>query len=438
MRSIHLLFLIGSLFSITTLARPWRQGHPCPESIKTVLPGYSYTDETEKLDTFDSMVAVHEALTTCPDITSLDLRVTLMGCSSWPDRFNFPFKLEGGERYPALKELRLEGYRFDERQWETLPLRQSFGWGVFPWYESVTEWLLSGKAREWWKARTVDIDQRNKTNLDLWLEAMDWSHLETLALLDRNLPLEVVPQLASLENLDLSGSDVENIREVLRSLPTNHSLTSLTAVRGGGMLELETVLAYQGQALTKLELRAPEVQSMASPTYNISELRLLPHMAPDLEHLSINVHRNGTWPLETLEAISSNPSLRSADIWFDIVSECRRQDSYPGRYDEEPNLTCLGKDQYKLPYIDQPSSLELFKYMRQRKVGQELTNVTFWVGDWTRAWDGPLYFPDWIEGRRSKVSCSIGNEVGEEGWCVVEVGKEYWNWQKKDPYDVLQ
>ncbi|KAF2660595.1 hypothetical protein K491DRAFT_36989 [Lophiostoma macrostomum CBS 122681] len=447
MRLSHLFLFTSSFFSIFALATRWRQGHPCPESIKTVLPNSDRPlDENENGHTFDSMVAVHEALTTCPNISSLDLRVTLMGCSSWPDRFNFPFRLAGGERYPALKELRLEGYNFDERPWEKLALGKSYG---LPWYESLTEWLLSGTARKWWNARALDIDQRNKTNLDLWLDAMDWSHLEALAVLDRPLPLKDVPRLRSLEKLDLSGSDVENAREVIQTLPSQ-SLTSLTIVRSAEMLELETILSHQGKSLTVLELRSPEVQSKPSPAFNISELQFLPQLAPNLQHLSINVHRNGSWPLGTLEAISTNPSLRSVDIWFDIVSECRRQKP------EAPHIrdvrkweathgvdACNGEDQYQRPYIDQSSSLELFRYMRVKKIGQELANVTFWVGDWTRAWDGPLYFADWLEHRRSKVSCSIRAEGGEEGWCVVEDGKEYWkrgkywDWGGDDDYDMV-
>lgn len=56
------------------------------------------------------MDAVHAALSNCPNIETLDLRVTGLGCSEWPDRWDFPFNPTGGEKYPNLASLRLEGY----------------------------------------------------------------------------------------------------------------------------------------------------------------------------------------------------------------------------------------------------------------------------------------------------------------------------------------
>ena len=156
-------------------------------------------------------------------------------------------------------------------------------------------------------------------------------------------------------------------------------------------------------------------------------------MAPQLEHLGTNVHRNGTWPLETFDVIASMPSLRSLDLWLDIVSDCRRQkpDGYsrPKVLDEwrMANGECKGEDQYQKPIVNGTSALEVFKYLQDKKVGDSLSNVTFWVGDWSRPWDGALYFPEWIEGKRSKVACSTEGKLEGEQWCVVEEGRNYWN-----------
>ena len=158
---------------------------------------------------------------------------------------------------------------------------------------------------------------------------------------------------------------------------------------------------------------------------------------PNLTHLALNLHRNGTWPLETLSAISALPSVRTADLWLDIASECRRQkpdsDWRPPSEDEE----CIREDQYLLPFVNETSAPEVFEYMRNNKVGDELQNVTFWAGDWSRAWDGPIYIPPWIENRKTKVVCSAGgvDGRGDEVECVVEVGARYWEGRTYDYWD---
>lgn len=69
----------------------------------------------------------------------------------------------------------------------------------------------------------------------------------------------------------------------------------------------------------------------------------------------------------------------------------------------------------------------MFAFMRQEKQGLTLSNVTFWVRDWTRMNDRPWNFPEWLEGKRAKVVCTTdGDEEKDEGWCDVEAGEEYW------------
>ena len=53
---------------------------------------------------------------------------------------------------------------------------------------------------------------------------------------------------------------------------------------------------------------------------------------------------------------------------------------------------------------------------------------------------GPLYFPEWLEGRRSQVICSTEGKGEREGWCLVEKGEKYWEhkyahgWEDEDDW----
>ncbi|KAF1831265.1 hypothetical protein BDW02DRAFT_474822, partial [Decorospora gaudefroyi] len=214
----------------------------------------------------------------------------------------------------------------------------------------------------------------------------------------------------------------------VQALP-NHTLTSLTWVGRSKYTDLPNILKHQGKSLQSLEFRCQELECPRFlPTF---DYRILPTHTHNLRHLSANVHRNGTWPLDVLEHIAAIPTLRSADLWMGIQSECRKQ------YEDYTNSQrvmerefgkdyCKGEDQFQKPLLDDTSALKLFKYMRERKIGAGLDEVTIWVGDWTRAWDGPLYFPAWAEGIRAKVVCKAEADVNMKDWCVVEEGKEYW------------
>lgn len=75
----QLVLLLAALFPVATLARSWRADR-CPDAIKTLVPSYSGPGRDQK-STFGTMVSVHDALCSCPNITSLDLRVTGLGCT---------------------------------------------------------------------------------------------------------------------------------------------------------------------------------------------------------------------------------------------------------------------------------------------------------------------------------------------------------------------
>jgi len=87
-----IFFWICILFLSLVLANP----QPCSKPNTTEL---SYSSDGRGLD------RIYHALTTCPNITSLELDFELGGCTPSGDPWQFQFV--EGDRFPALKKLSL-------------------------------------------------------------------------------------------------------------------------------------------------------------------------------------------------------------------------------------------------------------------------------------------------------------------------------------------
>jgi hypothetical protein len=400
-------------------ARPWTPEDPCPINIKTVVSSdlcdYGTCSPESNMST---MGAVHAALLKCSNITALDIRVTGLGCSRWPDRWNFPFNRFGGDVYPRLESVRLEGYDFGGG-------RQRDAIGMKEWGRNVWKWIGGGNGHLSW----FFGDQWMKSNLQLWLDAMDWSAVSEFALIDDiHFSDEMLEKLPShLHNLRrLETTNVSFIRAL-----NNNTLTHLTYIAPSLPNDLPSILAHQNSSLTSLEFRCPELWC---PTFcsNV-DIAILPR---SLTYLSINVPRNGTWPMEYLEQIGSLSRLRSADLYMNIQSTCAQQrpklytSAYPAWERENAKGFCTGEEQFQRPFLGKEDAEELFTFMldvnrRREATGSGgLTEVTFWAGDWTRGWDGPLVVDElWVEGRKAKISCKVSEDGAR---CSVDDGEGYW------------
>ncbi|OAL57493.1 hypothetical protein IQ07DRAFT_582649 [Pyrenochaeta sp. DS3sAY3a] len=432
-----MLFALTFLVITSTLARPWQPTDACPEHIKAIMQGDPCTsygrkcDDTPQLQTMDS---IHSALSNCPNITSLDLHISGPDCTGWPDRRNFPFKPEGGEIYPRLKSLRLTRYYFDKSKeepwgpprWIHYPHWRSrlarWKHSLARWNRDIWTWLSEGDGLRWVQYKLLPQEQRRKSNFALWMDAMDASGIEELSIdeMTQEMVEKFPALLTSLRILESTSLPF------IQALP-NNTLTNLTWIGRAQPEDLSMILAHQGSSLQHLEFRCPELWCPSfTPGYDIS---ILLSNTKDLKSLSIDIPRNGTWPLEHLEAIASIPTLEKAELYLNIQSLCRQQ--YPKDYSAEwveyrRTDNCKGEDQFQKPYLDGNSALKLFKHMKEHKKGAELGEVTFWLGDWSPPWDGPLYVPPWAEGRRGKVVCKA--DIGEalENPCTLIYGEKYW------------
>ncbi|GKT40255.1 uncharacterized protein ColSpa_00436 [Colletotrichum spaethianum] len=416
-------FFVFSFFILTVSASS--PSFYCPTYIDTVVPSGQdrHYGKRELGDPFlATMHDVHSTLSKCSGIKSLKLRVTGLGCSEWPDRWSFPFDLSSRSHYPSkLEVLDLEGYQFDDSAWEEAsqpPYRTNSRF-----WDNI-EWLGSGRAWNWLKWFPLSPEQKAKTNLDLWIKAMDFSHIKELALrptLNRSPDLRhLIPELKSLRSLTVTG---QWAKDFILGLPEN-SLTSLSWLFSNETsASVLPVLRHHAQSLKRLEWREAESEYRQRKTMTPRQIAELGRMAPNLEKITFDINRNGTWPMEHLEALATNfPKVLNVTIFFEIASECRRQlqssweqGSYHEKWMSDESLSCNGIDSMAQPLLDHANAAKLFNFLREKKVGDEMTKAVFYAGDWERPWDGPMLVSDsWLEGRRAFMACeNIGN--GEMG-----------------------
>ena len=447
MKSVVAQLLLASSAAVAEESYDGRRSNDsCPTAIRQTIPAYSWTDgERVERPAFSSMAGIHAALLRCPDIATLQVRATLMGCSDWPDRFNFPFDPRGGSRYPSAPQvLSLEGY--DADQIEDNPCEDRF---APSWRERLTFWTQPRRAWRCLDYVPLPEAQRNKTNLDLWLDAMDFSQIHTLHLnhtdglytLTEQVVQKLPSRLTSLKSLavcDAVGEQfilalpISSLRHLSWQNPgrddRNGKVRDWDAALPDPLPPLEPVLRHQGSFLLSFDYHTDEYESLACPTLGVEELSQLVTLAPGLQSLTLDLSRqpDGTesggqhWPWENLRVLAQGlPELTDLTIYFDLASECHRVESRAnpwGLYKPGEVSNCT--EHHAQPRLNQTSAVEMARFLRQQQPGQRLRSVSFRAGDWTRPWDGPLRGGDsWLEGRRDSVDCRMDQPtaVGEGG-----------------------
>lgn len=422
MRSHAIAILLVTAVYPLVSAR-WDRDSTCPTEIKTTIPNGG--------SRYGSMTSVHETLLHCPDITSLDLKVSLRGCSSWPDRWNFPFAHNGNDAYPRLKTLILDGYDFasaeDTRPPWQIPFHEVNEYEL--WTTGLLNWLKQGYWMPWLQAQIYGYPPlaSPKPNIDLWLGAMDWSTIEELAIDGCKSPKIVAEKLPTL--LSSLRKLKSTNRPFIEALP-NNTLESLTWIGPHRVGSIQKILERHGRTLQELEFRCDEMECFSmSNKFNMS---VFTHMASNLTRLSINIPRNGSWPLESLRFIALLPKLRSLEIYSNLQSECQRQKPSIGSRAAMQHMTeygashCTGEDRFQKPLLSEHSAEEIFRFLKQVNNGGQLRNVTFRLGDWTPPWDGPLYQPPWLEHRKVEISCTEQVGTGEGNSCEMIQSLGYW------------
>lgn len=488
-----LLFIALLPWAVTALNYP-SSSHNCPTSIDAAIPKGLYSLRNDQGSSYGSMHELHSVMSTCPNITDIQLRIRLLGCSEWPDRWNLPFNQAGGDFYPSRPHtLSLEGYRFDESEWERCqpPPWMPHPDEVYPstwyrweaWWYTWSYWIESGKALQWFRLRGLPDEQRAKRNLDLWLDAMDFSAVRNLTLRDVRrsespvLVSSLSSQLAALEVLSISGPWGLDFLRALPGGSLSHLSWRFSGLAGqklkgsaGGSDDGNTYDIGDGQncryldcscernvqdadaALTEIWLRhgGPQLESLefrgmetahrtSREALPVSQLQTIAAAAPNLRSLTIDLdHGDGAWPEDSLRVLATEFSaLESLTLFLELSSDCGRKSERDAYYylsdrqasmrmqEEQRRQPCQGDDRFLKPFVNETTAAELFAYMKKMNVesgGGKLSKLTLYSGDWAPAWEGPLYISDWIEGRKAWATCS--EELGEEGTTITCEGKD--------------
>ncbi|KAF6802998.1 hypothetical protein CSOJ01_11217 [Colletotrichum sojae] len=339
-----LLFAVAAASPTSANSPPESPPFKYPTYIDTVVPGGQ--DESqgygqrEPGDPFlPTMRDVHDTLSNCSTIRSLKLRVAHLSCSRSPDGYTFPLEFPRGSHWHSkLETLDLDGYDFNEKPWDEGARLDPSSWFESE-YRRFRHWFTSGTARNWLKWLPLSKAQKNMTNLDLWLEAMEFSGIKTLRprqMSDKGPEVggvykrepgpdlaRLIPHLKLLESLTVRG---EWAKDFILALPQN-SLKHLSWIKSGQTgASVEPILRHHAASLRSLEWREPEADFRQRRVMTADQLAALGSMAPDLRKLTIDMNQNGTWPYEHLEVLATKfPKLTNATIFMEMTSECRRQ-----------------------------------------------------------------------------------------------------------------
>ncbi|KAM0431483.1 hypothetical protein ACHAPT_005461 [Fusarium lateritium] len=514
LRGLSLLF-ISSLAFIPTVVeadytdyddkQPWTRGDPCPDKIDAVIPVGS---------AFRTHRTVHEAMKTCKNITELSIYVGFFGCTGFPDRYSLPFDLDGSDHYlSAPQVLTLDSYEFDHSEWQSvlppgrhwsddddgswhssssssiivkavelyyrtrrlldyLPYPLSRLFNSYEWWD----WFNSGKAAKWYRWSRLPAEHRSKDNMELWLEAMDFSHVHTLSIKQHGSPkpkgnalLHRLPlALTSLRSLTIGGRWVDWKTELemweaepgplpkqklkpprppraldfIMALPAS-SLTNLTWTESATVDAdvFDAALRHHGPSLRQLKWINAEVERDPRPTLSTTQLRYLGSWAPELADLTIDLDRElEAWPSKKLKTLArSLPKLKELTIYLNLEDvNAQNETMHLYRHWDLPfTPQSLAK-----PLLDADGARDMFLLLQEAQSGDELETVLFREGDWDGLDDlATRSHMLSSEGLRNWARCTI---LGQDGVrlkdgprCYAECNMQYKRYKEGDYREFL-
>jgi len=350
---------------------------------------------------------VFAALSTAPNIKELDLFLYADGCDQGVGNpFAFSFLANPSARFSPLEVLRLDGYSLDERS------------------DGGIAWAWRGKREEWdakWKEHLDDDDDDaepppfperpaddGRTNLEAWMEAMDWSNLHTLHLAypsKTDLDRLRGPALPSLKELSIkAGAGWGATQDEIHSFMVNGTSNLLHSI------SLQNMGAESGNKLLKSLTTSPTLtQELRQFSYgaggenifflNESRLSALLARSPNIEYLDINVPRKFNMSIEgegLFNDILSTPTLKHLTLRFPSPDQhfagMGRWSELGDSYSEMRQKYMKGKDEGDEtdPLINHATATKLFEDMRGRKKEAELERLEFYVGDWDHRFEHRL------------------------------------------------
>lgn len=387
---------------------------------------------------------------TCSNITRVDLRNGGPSCTEFPDGYNLPFRPDGSDRYlSAPQVLSLYDYEFQKSELEymrsgtphwanddgTWPVSSSTNavirWateiyyrGRWKWDElsykfkypagltGYSAWNGDGIAQRWYDRRHTSIVRLSMDNMQLCLDAMDFSKVHTLSIEygntrpeEKGLLVDLPRALTGLENLSIQGRWLNWTKHLAEweaapgPLPKNKWSSSPPPPALDFILALpptlkkliwkesETVhedifnpvLKHHGTSLQHLQWTNHERGFKSRPILSEDQLRSLYKWTPGLISLTIDLERrNGALPQEELNILAETlPELRRLVVNLNLLDEKLLMN----------NTGYEDKKKHALDSIlDVEEGLDLFQGLIKAKVGKNFDTVEFLQGEWTDNW----------------------------------------------------
>lgn len=344
-------------------------------------------------DNFEDLELVFDILSNNPNLRELDLHFNTKGCLLGHSPFAFDFLSHPSARFPPLQVLRLTAYQLDERA------DGGYVWGYKDFVEDPrTDWNY---ARDGFPPVPERRADDGRSNLDAWLEIMDWSHLHTfditypdLATLDK-LRGRVLPLLRHLavtaesrtHDYGISKSAMSFITETVLPLKSL-SIQGFNSAPWGAFLARESWKQNPWRKLKHFAIGNEEntafIDQQAISAFTKSAIKL--------KYLDVNIPRpsNTSWDLNKYSFLVSSSTLKHLTLRFPspdghfsnvyendtIREEYRLVEKITNRFTPELDISD--------PLINITTLLPLFQGLRSRKDGRPLEKLDVHVGNWDK------------------------------------------------------
>ena len=396
----------------------WRSGDSCPDTIHAVVSyGTRFIFDDAADDDVRGLPSVYAALTNCQNVSSLQLKIEQGGCAmSSDDQWNFNFRPD--DKFTALKTLRIAGYDWDNR-WEWSREWQAAGYpkGNWYWRNSWVDIFLFRdlpSVQVFFPDPTVPEPQLEKgSNLEGWVRAMDWDHLEVLEIDDPAVSFleTMAPKLRNLQDLSIRGW-TNTTAHFLGNLPP---LVNVSVVGVDNHLDYDVVLGHCSY-LQKFTFRKSRPYGCSTGRTRIDpgRLKVLSDSCLSLRELEIDLFWNTSWTQGAWKTLANMKSLEKLELWLDPAPSS-------GTSELDINGTV---------------AQELFTVLRARKAGRELVELTlhfnpkdvdhdyYFGGSAVTTWTSFLCSSNTVDG----VACGTAPEPGDrwwdDGWEADDKGKE--------------
>jgi hypothetical protein len=371
------------------------------------------------------MSFVLSILSSCPNIRSLSLTITYVGDDFGgftPNAFDFLSHLE--VRFPPLEILKLSDYAFDERsdggdEW-------SYNDG-HDWRAIISEWLWNSADDDDDFPRPVRPEWDNRTNLDAWKDAMDFSHIHTLELTRQSFTTQALKGLnasvlPSLKHLSLRHGHSDSLDAIIDFLTTTaNSLETLNFHNTPSQLAdpdtlFEVITSSHSSTLKSFYMTSTD------STYHLA----IPQLSYLLSHWT-ELSSRQTLKFETFTPLLLASNLSNLTIHF--PSPDPLYSTYQNQYVDKFNLEKVVAEQLD-PVRTKAYLEELYSWIRSRKAGNAMEMMEVYVGDWeNREYTG---LGARYRGRVEKWECFVEKEGVNEGEAVcvnTDTGREEDSWK---------